>query len=269
MNRPQPENPSRGGFTLIELLVVIAIIALLVSMLLPSLRKARELAVAAVCAAHLHSVGTNVGMYVSEMNGHAPIMPRGTDSVIGGPDNALWHPSIKCYDGYTGIGLLIRQKCTELNRGLFCPSLKDDERNSAGDPNLGIEAYPDSSFGVATSYECRTYPAYYNDDGSYPANTDANGKYKQTPYSAWPSGKALVHGQLYKLWAQYGDLKRPPCHITLRGMNWLAVNGAVAWHVYTDEVWTQYAVGYPGTTFGWPKVQQYVDEFVDGIQDYD
>ena len=51
------------GFTLIELLVVIAIIALLVSILLPSLNRARELAKRAICGTNLHGIGQAFAVY--------------------------------------------------------------------------------------------------------------------------------------------------------------------------------------------------------------
>ena len=59
----------RSGFTLIELLVVIAIIALLVSILLPSLASARTLARNVRCTTNLHSIGRAASLYAGDNNG--------------------------------------------------------------------------------------------------------------------------------------------------------------------------------------------------------
>ncbi|NLX13344.1 MAG: prepilin-type N-terminal cleavage/methylation domain-containing protein [Phycisphaerales bacterium] len=77
------------GFTLIEVLVVVAIMALLISLLLPSLQKAREQSRAVVCLANLHRMAHAVEFYVHRYDVYPPVrLTRTYDWASGG-----WRPS--------------------------------------------------------------------------------------------------------------------------------------------------------------------------------
>ncbi len=62
----------KEGFTLIELLVVIAIIALLLSILLPSLRMAKEHARRLICGTNLRTIGQSLALYAGENDDFLP-----------------------------------------------------------------------------------------------------------------------------------------------------------------------------------------------------
>jgi len=71
---PSRQNPSKSarGFTLIEILVVVAIIALLISILLPSLQRAREQARRVTCGTHLRTCNQALMFYAQASKDFMP-----------------------------------------------------------------------------------------------------------------------------------------------------------------------------------------------------
>lgn len=77
--------PNRRAFTLIELLVVVSIIALLITILLPSLSKARRQAKSLLCQTHLRELSHGWHMYADENNDVA--VPGRMAKLSGGTSN--------------------------------------------------------------------------------------------------------------------------------------------------------------------------------------
>jgi prepilin-type N-terminal cleavage/methylation domain-containing protein/prepilin-type processing-associated H-X9-DG protein len=111
----------RHGFSLIELLVVIGILTLLVALLLPSLRAARDSANRTKCAAQLRQVGTAFQLYANENRGWLPAWSSGWKTWPSGlPDDTpgpAWTIELIPYVGDPDSAVY------------NCPSFPERERN--------------------------------------------------------------------------------------------------------------------------------------------
>ena len=106
--------PRANGFTLVELLVVVSIIALLISILMPSLKSAREQAKTVVCIATQAGLGRGGALYQSRHNGWLAGSPGTSGSILlGHPESGDWDdydvdiPSerVQIWDWATPLGL--------------------------------------------------------------------------------------------------------------------------------------------------------------------
>ena len=126
----------KTGFTLIELLVVISIIALLLSILMPGLQKAKAVAMRTVCASNLRQMALSARVYADDNDGKFPRRTRlspmdmfaywgvtyetlSTEQAIASDQRFFW-------DGYVdGFTLVERGKNSPQDHApkvMFCPA---------------------------------------------------------------------------------------------------------------------------------------------------
>jgi len=139
----RPKRSFMHGFTLIELLVVIAIISLLVSILLPSLSRVKDLAKRAACGSQLHHISVACEMYVGDNDGRVPEN-----------QNRYAHPY--------ATDVWLDSSSGEFSRGkghvLLLPYLDAAAGEMGAGPNAGVQAREPAG-GAWDFFRCPGYPS--------------------------------------------------------------------------------------------------------------
>lgn len=134
-----PTRHRRGGFTLIELLVVVAIIAVLLALLFPGLRDARDQARQVQCRVRVRGWVIALTMYADDRNGFLPpIISNGNLRLIGRRDLPA------------GLGHLYKEGYVSARGEFFCPSYQEAW-------SLGRPKYFDSNWNKNTGWGSVAY----------------------------------------------------------------------------------------------------------------
>jgi len=133
MNKHVAASNGPKGFTLIELLVVVAIISLLVTILMPSLQKAKDLARNVVCMSNQKALCMATCLYTQDFSGYYPHCSNNTADTT--KQHPIWTTLMDETYGTSGLRYCpsqINYKWTTGNTELTAVTRETDANTTAG-----------------------------------------------------------------------------------------------------------------------------------------
>lgn len=143
------------AFTLIDLLVSIAIIAVLISILLPSLTNVREATRRVVCSSNARQIGLGIAMYSEDQKAFpfSAFQPKQSDP-DGAPQYMHFARSSDPGVSWDGLGLLYVAEYLNAPQVFYCPSHRGDNPYA----KFTTAWYAKSDVKIATNFQYRGTP---------------------------------------------------------------------------------------------------------------
>jgi len=138
-----PTNRPRAAFTLVELLVVIGIIAILISLLLPALNRARRQAQAVKCMSNLRQIGIGIQFYSNDYKGIVPLGANGPalGKTSTGNDVYSWMQWLNEYKYIHGGGMQNGQRFYDVGSIGMCPEAPPTDFPTPGWQSMWFGTY--------------------------------------------------------------------------------------------------------------------------------
>ena len=218
------------GFTLVELLVVVGIIALLVTILMPTLGRAMELARRSICGASLNTIGKGIAIYVAEHETFPLLYEDGGGNITAdfrGTTDDLWNDPVLELGTNVMQNVWLQIKYGTSEKAFQCPSDGDYKERAKSASGTSLKRF---GWIEKQNFSYGMHKPYNDDVNAIAPNIN------MAPLTDTPQGNFVLMAD--KNWGSQGPgriywtggQKNQPSNHKDDGFNYLMWQGSVKFH---------------------------------------